>query len=94
MLRQVYVRLYWFGSRGHGIMHRGTFGGSAIGVSQYALKYRNRLGDSGVLCGDFAENKYAGRRFRASIADRLECGEFYQAFWSDIVRCVVRWSAE
>jgi hypothetical protein len=37
----VYVRLYLFGSRGHGIMHRGTLGGSAIGVSQYALKYRH-----------------------------------------------------
>jgi hypothetical protein len=41
VLRQVYVRLYLFGSRGHGSMHRGTFGGSAIGVSQYALKYRH-----------------------------------------------------
>lgn len=53
-----YVRLYLFGSRGHGIMHRGSFGGSAIGVSQYALKYRHAPGDSGLLCGGFAENKF------------------------------------
>ena len=81
-------------------MHRGTFGGSAIGVSQYALKYRTShreiLGCSAAasrrintLMVGVAESQlqiYVGTENFATPAGVVSCGVWYVGVPSRLYR--------